>query len=110
MMHESNTTITETRTQTEEGLVYEVRDGASVLLTIWDKGWNTYRARNGAFDITASVAPYNDYITVSRVIEYKQRDRAGRYRKGGKLQDASLRWLVWYLENHGFIRKPKVMK
>lgn len=98
-------------TKTEGGYIYGAKDkgGERVLLTIWRTEGNTWRAKNLSCDITAEIKPLDDYRTEARLIEYKQRDRAGRYRKGGCWQSSALAWLVWYLENHGFIRKPKTI-
>ena len=94
-------------TEVMENGIYKVCDGEEVLCTIISLGNNIYRAVNTDCDITAEVVPENDYITRLKCIEYKRRGKDGRYRKTTKLLQPNLKWLMYMLEEKGFIRKAK---
>lgn len=87
--------------------IYKVCDGEEVLCTIISLGNNIYRAVNTDCDITAEVVPEDDYITRLKCIEHKRRGKDGRYRKTTKLLQPNLKWLMYMLEEKGFIRKAK---
>lgn len=81
--------------------------GEKVLCTIIPLGNNIYRAVNMDCDITAEVVSEDDYITRLKCIEHKRRGKDGRYRKTTKLLQPNLKWLMYMLEEKGFIRKAK---
>lgn len=94
-------------TEVMENGIYKVCDGEEVLCTIISLGNNIYRAVNTDCDITAEVVPEDDYITRLKCIEHKRRGKDGRYRKTTKLLQPNLKWLMYMLEEKGFIRKAK---
>lgn len=94
-------------TEVMENGIYKACDGEEVLCTIISLGNNTYRAVNMECDITAEVNPKDDYITNIKCIEYKRKGKDGRYRKTTKLLQHNLKWLMYMLEEKGFIRKAK---
>ena len=94
-------------TEVMENDMYKVCDGERVLCTITSLGNNIYRAVNMDCDITAEVVPEDDYITRLKCIEHKRRGKDGRYRKTTKLLQSNLKWLMYMLEEKGFIRKAK---
>ena len=94
-------------TETIENGIYKSFDGDRLLLTITSLGNNTYRAVNMDCDITAEVVPEDDYMTRLTCIEHKRRGKDGRYRKTTKLLQHNLKWLMYMLQEKGFIRKAK---
>ena len=94
-------------TEVMENGIYKSFDGDRLLLTITSLGNNIYRAVNMDCDITAEVVPEDDYITRLKCIEHKRRGKDGRYRKTTKLLQPNLKWLMYMLEEKGFIRKAK---
>lgn len=94
-------------TEVMENGIYKTCDGEKVLCTITSLGNNIYRAINMDCDITAEVVPEDDYITRLKCIEHKRRGKDGRYRKTTKLLQSNLKWLMYMLEEKGFIRKAK---
>lgn len=94
-------------TEVMENGIYKVCDGEEVLCTIISLGNNIYRAVNTDCDITAEVVTEDDYITRLKCIEHKRRGKDGRYRKTTKLLQPNLKWLMYMLEEKGFIRKAK---
>ena len=94
-------------TEVMENGIYKSCDGERVLCTITSLGNNIYRAVNMDCDITAEVVPEDDYITRLKCIEHKRRGKDGRYRKTTKLLQPNLKWLMYMLEEKGFIRKAK---
>lgn len=93
--------------ETIENGVYKAIDGDRTLLTISTLGGNIYKAINKEISITAKVIPLDDYLTRVECIEYKKADKNGRYRKSTKLLNHYLSWLVYILEEIGFICKKK---
>ena len=94
-------------TEVMENGIYKAFDGEKVLCTITSLGNNIYRAVNMDCDITAEVVPEDDYITRLKCIDHKRRGKDGRYRKTTKLLQPNLKWLMYMLEEKGFIRKAK---
>ena len=80
-----------------------------VLCTIKSLGNNIYKATNNTFKIIAEVFPIDEYRTSVKCIENKNRTKNGIYRKSRKLMDSNIKWLVYMLEECGFIRKPKII-
>ena len=78
-----------------------------VLCTIESLGNHVYKATNSFLKITAEVFPIDEYRTSVKCIENKNRTKNGIYRKSRKLMDSNMKWLVYMLEEYGFIRKPK---
>ncbi len=78
-----------------------------VLCIIESLGNNIYKATNSVFKITAEVFPVDEYRTSVKCIESKNKTKNGAYRKSRKLMDSYMKWLVYMLEENGFIRKPK---
>ena len=64
---------------------------------------------NSFLKITAEVFPIDEYRTSVKCIENKNRTKNGIYRKSRKLMDSNMKWLVYMLEEYGFIRKPKTI-
>ena len=79
-----------------------------VLCTIESLGNNIYKVINNSLSITAEVFPIDEYRTSIKCIENKNKTKNGIYRKSKKLMDANMKWLVYMLEETGFIRKPKL--
>ena len=73
-----------------------------VLCTIESLGNHIYKATNSFLKITAEVFPIDEYRTSVKCIENKNKTKNGIYRKSKK-------WLVYMLEECGFIRKPKTI-
>lgn len=80
-----------------------------VLCTIKSLGNNIYKATNSTFKIIAEVFPIDEYKISVKCIENKNRTKNGIYRKSRKLMDSNMKWLVYMLEECGFIRKPKTI-
>ena len=80
-----------------------------VLCTIESLGNHVYKATNSFLKITAEVFPIDEYRTSVKCIENKNRTKNGIYRKSRKLMDSNMKWLVYMLEEYGFIRKPKTI-
>lgn len=80
-----------------------------VLCTIESLGNHIYKATNSFLKITAEVFPIDEYRTSVKCIENKNRTKNGIYRKSRKLLDSNMKWLVYMLEECGFIRKPKTI-
>ena len=86
---------------------YIALDGERVLLTIKRMENNVYFAKNADCSIVCEVVPLDDYRTLAKVIEYRRRGKDGKYRNTTKLLDHNRSWLVYILEEKGFIRKAK---
>lgn len=80
-----------------------------VLCIIKSLGNNIYKATNSTLKITAEVFPIDEYRTSVKCIENKNRTKNGIYRESRKLMDSNIKWLVYMLEEYGFIRKPKTI-
>ena len=95
--------VKEVRTDNEYKCIDDVRN--KVICRI-EKNGNIYHAKNDMMDLTAEVVVLNDYETLVNSIEYKRKGTDGRYYKTKNLLPYALNWLVYMLEEKGFIRKP----
>lgn len=94
-------------TEKFDGIIYtSVLDG-EIILTIERISDNTYHAKNKFTDMTVKVIPLDEYRTQTRCIEHKTAGKDGKFRKSKKLLDSNVNWLVWMLEEKGFISKRK---
>ena len=96
-------------TENFNGSKYVVENDGEILLTIERVSENTYHAKNKFTDMTAEIIPLDEYRTQTRCIEHKTVGKDGKFRKSTKMLDHNVNWLVWMLEEKGFIskRKPK---
>ena len=95
--------MTETKTNT----FYQCKDGDKVLCTIERTEENVFRAVNSDTDITCEVIKIDEYKTSVSCIQHKRRGKDGKYRKTSKLLDHNMNWLLYMLENKGFIEPRK---
>ena len=95
--------MTETKTTT----FYQCKDEDNVLCTIEKIGENVFRAINSDTDITCEVIKIDEYKTSVSCIQHKRRGKDGKYRKTSKLLDNNMNWLLYMLENKGFIEPRK---
>ena len=95
--------MTETKTNT----FYQCKDGYKVLCTIERTEENVFRAVNSDTDITCEVIKIDEYKTSVSCIQHKRRGKDGKYRKTSKLLDHNMNWLLYMLENKGFIEPRK---
>ena len=86
---------------------YVVENNGEILLTIEKLNKNTYHAKNKFIDITAEIMPINEYEVQTNCIEYKRAGKDGKFRKTEKLINHYIHWLVYMLEEKGFISKRK---
>lgn len=82
-------------------------DRNEVMCTIEDLGNDIYKATNKFTQITAEIKPLDDFRTMTRCVENKRSDKNGRYRKTKELAEHNTSWLMYMLEEYGFIRKAK---
>ena len=68
---------------------------------------DTYRAVNNFTDITIKAIQIDEYRTQTECIEHKTVGKDGKFRKSKKLLEHNLSWLVYMLEEKGFINKRK---
>ena len=94
-------------TENFNGNKYIVENDGEILLTIERVSENTYHAKNKFTDMIAEVIPLDEYRTQTRCIEHKTAGKDGKFRKSKKLLDHNVNWLVWMLEEKGFISKRK---
>lgn len=88
------------------GNKYVVENNGEMLLTIEKISDNTYHAKKNKFtDMTVEVTPLDECRTQTRCIEHKTAGKDGKFRKSKKLLDSNVNWLVWMLEEKGFINK-----
>lgn len=95
-------------TETNTNTFYQCKDGDKVLCTIEKTAGNVFRAINLDTDITCEVVKIDEYKTSVFCIEHKRRGKDGKYRKSKTLLDHNMRWLLYMLENKGFIEPRKV--
>ncbi len=84
-----------------------ISSNGKVSLTIDKIADDTYRAVNNFTDITIKAIPLDEYRTQTRCIEHKTAGKDGKFRKSKKLLEHNLSWLVYMLEEKGFINKRK---
>ena len=94
-------------TEKFNGNKYVVENNGEILLTIERVSENTYHAKNKFTDMTAEIIPLDEYRTQARCIEHKRAGKDGKFRKTTKLWEHNLKWLVYMLEEIGFISKQK---
>ena len=95
--------MTETKTNT----FYQCKDGNKVLCTIEKIEENVFRAVNYDTNITCEVIKIDEYRTSVSCIQYKRRGKDGKYRKTSKLLEHYTGWLLYMLEDKGFIEPRK---
>ena len=82
-----------------------VSDDGNILLTIDKIADNTYRAVNNFTDITIKAIQLDEYRTKTECIEHKTKGKDGKFRKSKKLMEHNTSWLLYMLEEYGFIKK-----
>ena len=89
-----------------EHFEYVSSDG-KICLTIDKIADNTYRAVNNFTDITIKAIQLDEYRTQTECIEHKTKGKDGKFRKSKKLMGHNTSWLLYMLEEKGFINKRK---
>ena len=79
-------------------------------LTIDKIADDTYRAVNNFTDITIKAIQIDEYRTQTECIEHKTKGKDGKFRKSKKLMEHNTSWLLYMLEEYGFIKKRIPMK
>ena len=93
--------------ETKTNTFYQYKSGGKVLCTIEKTAENVFRAVNLDTDITCEVIKIDEYKTSVSCIEHKRRGKDGKYRKSKNLLEHNMNWLLYMLENKGFIEPRK---
>ena len=87
-----------------------ISNNGKVSLTIDKIADDTYRAVNNFTDITIKAIQIDEYRTQTECIEHKTKGKDGKFRKSKKLMEHNTSWLLYMLEEYGFIKKRIPMK
>ena len=87
-----------------------ISSNGKVSLTIDKIADDTYRAVNNFTDITIKAIQIDEYRTQTECIEHKTKGKDGKFRKSKKLMEHNTSWLLYMLEEYGFIKKRIPMK
>ena len=82
-----------------------ISSNGKVSLTIDKIADDTYRAVNNFTDITIKAIQIDEYRTQTECIEHKTKGKDGKFRKSKKLMEHNTSWLLYMLEEYGFIKK-----